>query len=257
MTCAPLLAVDRLRVAFGPTPVVDDVDFTLAAGQTLGIVGASGCGKTQTALAVLGLLPRGAQVQGSIRYDGRELLGLPEAQRNRVRGSGIAAVFQNPTASLTPHLRIGAQIAEGLRRHHGLGRAAARTECLRLLDAVRVADAPRRLRQYPHELSGGMCQRVAIAAALACRPRLLVADEPTTALDVNLLRELQGAFDLSLLLISHDLGVVAELCATLLIMHAGRVLESGATGAVLRAPRHPYTAQLLAARRLMELPRAP
>jgi ABC-type glutathione transport system ATPase component len=251
----PLLAVADLRVRFGTTPVVDGVGFRLAAGQTLGIVGASGSGKTQTALAVLGLLPPAAQALGSIRYDGVELLGMPERQRNRIRGAGIAAVFQNPMASLTPHLRIETQIAEGLRRHQGLSRADARAECLRLLDAVRVADAPRRLRQYPHELSGGMCQRVAIAAALACRPRLLVADEPTTALDVttqaqllDLLRELQRALGLSLLLISHDLGVIAELCAALLVMRAGRVLESGRTETVLHAPQHPYTARLLAAR---------
>jgi ABC-type microcin C transport system duplicated ATPase subunit YejF len=251
----PLLAVEDLRMVFGAVPVVDGVGFRLAAGQTLGIVGASGSGKTQTALAVLGLLPQAAQVHGSIRYDGVELLGMPERQRNRIRGAGIAAVFQNPLASLTPHLRVETQIAEGLRRHAGLSRAAARAECLRLLDAVRVADAPRRLRQYPHELSGGLCQRVAIAAALACRPRLLVADEPTTALDMttqaqllDLLRELQRALGLSLLLISHDLGVVAELCETLLVMRDGQVLESGRAATVLQAPRHAYTAKLLAAR---------
>ena len=252
----PLLAVADLRVLFADVRVVDGVGFRLAAGQTLGIVGASGSGKTQTALAVLGLLPPAAQAQGSIRYDGVELLGMPERQRNRIRGAGIAAVFQNPMASLTPHLRIETQIAEGLLQHHGLSRADARSECLRLLDAVRVADAPRRLRQYPHELSGGMCQRVAIAAALACRPRLLVADEPTTALDVttqaqllDLLRELQQALGLSLLLISHDFGVIAELCAALLVMRAGHVLEAGRTEAVLQAPQHPYTARLLAASR--------
>lgn len=255
----PLLAVAQLRVDFGANPVVDGVNFTLAPGQTLGVVGASGCGKTQTALAVLGLLPREAQVRGSVCYDGHELLGMAERQRNRYRGHGIAAVFQNPMASLTPHLRIETQIAEGLRQHHDLPQAAVRAECLRLLDAVRVADAPRRLRQYPHELSGGLCQRVAIAAALACRPRLLVADEPTTALDMttqaqllDLLRELQQALRLSLLLISHDLGVVAELCDAMLVMHAGRVVEYGPTAVVLHAPRHDRTARLLAARRWME-----
>ncbi len=254
-----LLQVDALCVRYGPQPVVDDVGFALAAGETLGIVGESGSGKSQTALAVLGLSGAAAQVEGSIRFEGRELLGLRERDRRRLRGSSaISAVFQNPGASLNPHLRLGEQLSEGLRYHLGGSRAAALAEARRLLDAVRVPDASRRLRQYPHELSGGQNQRVAIAMALACAPRLLVADEPTTALDattqaqlLDLLREQCRERQLALLLISHDLGVVAELCSHALVMRAGRIVDRGPTHRLLSAPGHPYTARLLAARRAL------
>ncbi|MES0872780.1 ABC transporter ATP-binding protein [Sinimarinibacterium thermocellulolyticum] len=253
-----LLAVEGLCVHLGARAVVDDVGFSLAPGEALGIVGESGSGKSQTALALLGLCDARARVHGSIRFDDRELLGLHERELRRIRGAQIAAVFQNPGASLNPHLRIGTQLAEGLRHHRGLSRSAAMAEVLRLLDAVRIADAPRRLRQYPHELSGGMCQRVALAMALACAPRLLIADEPTTALDattqarlLDLMRGQCRERGLALLLISHDLGVVAELCSRVLVMRAGRVVEHGAIDVVMSAPRHPYTAALLAARRAL------
>ncbi|MEW6166378.1 MAG: ABC transporter ATP-binding protein [Pseudomonadota bacterium] len=251
-----LLQVQDLVVRLGrdAPAVVDGVSFELAAGEALGLVGESGSGKSQTALAVLGLSPRGARVEGRIVFDGRPLLGLSERALARVRGRRIGAVFQNPLASLDPHLRIGTQLREVLAVHRVATGAAARAECLRLLDAVRIADAPRVLRQYPHELSGGQCQRAAIAIALACRPQLLLADEPTTALDVttqaqllDLLRQLRRELGLALLLISHDLGVVAELCERVLVMRAGAVVEQGSVAQLRAAPRAAYTAALLAA----------
>lgn len=260
----PLLAVEHLRVRLpqpvgAPATVVDDVGFALAHGESLGIVGESGSGKSQTALAILGLSAAGARIDGSIRFEGQEWLGMPEVQRNRLRGAAVAAVFQNPVQSLNPHLRIGAQMAEGLRVHRDLSRAAARSECLRWLDAVRVADPVNRLSQYPHELSGGMCQRICIAMALSCEPRLLIADEPTTALDVStqaqlldLLRALKSELRLALLLISHDLGVVAELCERTLVMRRGVGVELGATAQVLGQPQHPYTVTLVASRNALQ-----
>ncbi|MFA5941556.1 MAG: ABC transporter ATP-binding protein [Sinimarinibacterium sp.] len=251
---APLLQVRELSVAFGGVTAVAGVSFELAPATALGIVGESGSGKSQTARAILGLSPPDARVSGRIVFDGQDLGALTESARNRWRGQQVGTVFQNPYASLTPHLRIGRQIGEVLELHRGLSRADAAAESRRLLDAVRIADAPRRLRQYPHELSGGMCQRVAIAMALACRPRLLLADEPTTALDVttqaqllDLLRELRRERGLALLLISHDLGVVAELCDEVLVMRRGRTVEHGALGQVLNAPQQPYTRALLTA----------
>lgn len=261
-TKTPLLQVSRLTVSYPAgrhrIGVVDDLSFELAAGEALGVVGESGSGKSQTALAVLGLVPPSARVDGSIVFDGQELRGLQEAALNRLRGSAIGAVFQNPVASLNPHLRIGRQMSEVLEVHEGMSRSAAAAEAQRWLDAVQIADAARRLRQYPHELSGGMCQRIAIAMALCCRPRLLIADEPTTALDVttqalllDLLQQLRRELGLSLLLISHDLGVVSELCERALVMRSGRLVEQGVTAQILRAPAHGYTARLLAARPLL------
>jgi oligopeptide transport system ATP-binding protein len=241
---------------------VRGLDFALQAGQTLGIVGESGSGKSQTALALLGLQPRRARLAGSIRFEGQELLGAGEGALNRVRGRRIGLVFQDPMTSLNPYLGIGVQLAEVLERHQGLSRRAALAECARMLDAVRIADPQARLRQYPHELSGGMRQRVLIAGALLCRPALLVADEPTTALDVTvqaeilaLLRELQAQMGMALLLISHDLDVVAEVCERLLVMYAGRAVESGPAAPLLAAPRHPYTRGLLASRPRLDTPR--
>ena len=253
----PLLRVRDLRISFitrqGEARAVGGLDFELEAGQTLGIVGESGSGKSQTALALLGLQARQARVGGSVRFEGRELLGLGERELNQVRGKRIGLVFQDPMTSLNPYLSIGAQMAEVLVQHRGLSRAAALAECARMLDAVRIADAGARLRQYPHEFSGGMRQRVLIAGALLCRPALLVADEPTTALDMTvqaeilaLLRQLQEDLGLALLLISHDLDVVAEVCERVLVMYAGRAVESGPAMQLLAAPRHPYTAGLLA-----------
>ncbi|MBV8063018.1 MAG: ATP-binding cassette domain-containing protein [Nevskia sp.] len=263
---APLLAVDDLRVSFpqgrlGEAQAVGGIGFELQAGRTLGIVGESGSGKSQAALALLGLQAPQARVAGSIRFEGRELLGLAEREWNRIRGARIGLVFQDPMTSLNPHLRIGTQLAEVLVQHRGVSQRAALAECARMLDAVRIAGAAARLRQYPHEFSGGMRQRVLIAMALLCRPALLVADEPTTALDVTvqaeilaLLGELQAGFGLALLLISHDLDVVAQVCEEVLVMYAGRVVESGPALRLLAAPRHPYSAGLLAARPRLDTP---
>jgi oligopeptide transport system ATP-binding protein len=261
----PLLEVRELAVRFpgraGEIHAVGGISFTLEAGRTLGIVGESGSGKSQTALALLGLQAPNARLGGSIRFEGRELLGLAQRELNRIRGGRIGLVFQDPMTSLNPYLRIGTQLAEVLVQHRGVSQAAALAESARMLDAVRIADAPARLRQYPHEFSGGMRQRVLIALALLCKPALLVADEPTTALDVTvqagilaLLRELQAGLGLALLLISHDLDVVAQVCEEVLVMYAGRVVESGPAAALLAAPRHPYSAGLLAARPRLDTP---
>jgi len=261
----PLLEVRDLAVRIprraGEVRAVGGISFGLAAGQTLGIVGESGSGKSQTALALLGLQAPGARLSGSVRFEGRELLGLAERDWNRLRGDRIGMVFQDPMTSLNPHLRVGTQLAEVLVLHRGLSRGAALAECARMLDAVRIAGAAARLRQYPHELSGGMRQRAMIAMALLCRPALLIADEPTTALDVTvqaeilaLLGELREAFGLALLLISHDLDVVAQVCERVLVLYAGRVVESGPAAPLLAAPRHPYSAGLLAARPRLDTP---
>ena len=251
----PLLEVHDLRIAYGDVTVVDGVSLDLAAGEALAIVGESGSGKSQTALALLGLLEPRARVTGSVRFDGAELLGASAAQLNAVRGARIGMVFQDSMTSLNPHLKVGTQITEVLQQHRGLARAAALAEARRLLDAVQIADAPQRLFQYPHECSGGMRQRIAIAMALACRPQLLIADEPTTALDVtvqaqvlHLLAQLRRELQLALLLITHDFGVVEALCERVLVMQQGQVAEQGATAAVLARPGHAYTRALLGAR---------
>jgi len=264
---APLLAVRGLGVDYagaqGLRPALGLVDFELRAGGTLALVGESGSGKTQTALAVVGLLGPGARTRGSVRFQGRELLGAPEEQA-RLRGDRIGLVFQDPMSALNPSLRIGEQLAEVLEVHRGSSRAGAEAEAARMLEAVRIADARARLRSYPHELSGGMRQRVLIAAALMARPQLLIADEPTTALDVTvqaqilaLLAELQRAMDMALLLITHDLGVVEQACDHLLVLYAGRSVETGPCAQVLRAPMHPYTQGLLRARPRLHGPVGP
>jgi oligopeptide transport system ATP-binding protein len=271
-----LLRVTDLRIAFdtvrGPLTAVDGIGFTMAAGAALGIVGESGSGKSQTALALVGLLADNARVAGSVVFDGRELLGLPQSELNRLRGSRIGFVFQDPMTALNPYLTIGMQMAEVLCQHRGASRAAALAESARMLDAMRIPAARERLRAYPHEFSGGMRQRVLIAMALLARPRLLIADEPTTALDVSvqaqilrLIGELRRDLGTALLLITHDLGVVAEVCEELFVMYAGRMVERGPTAAVLERPAHPYTRGLLRARprldveggRLVPIPGAP
>jgi oligopeptide/dipeptide ABC transporter ATP-binding protein len=265
-----LLAVRDLSVGIdGPGGVlrpVEGVSFELHAGETLGLVGESGCGKTVTALALLGLLPRpgGFFAGGSIRLEGRELVGAGEAELARLRGRRVAAVFQDPSASLNPYLTLGEQLAEGPMHHLGLSRREALARAEALLARVGVADAGARLRVHPHALSGGQRQRAMIAMALACEPALLVADEPTTALDVTLqaqilelLRALRAERGLAVLLVSHDLGVVAELCDRLLVLYAGRVVESGPTPEILARPAHPYTAALLRALPRLEGPTAP
>jgi peptide/nickel transport system ATP-binding protein len=255
----PMIDVRDLRVVLssprGPVAALRGVSFALARGDKLGLIGESGCGKSLTALALMGLLPEGAQVEGSIRLDGRELIGLAEDEMARLRGDRIAMIFQEPMTALNPLHTIGAQVAEPLRLHRGLARNAARAEALRLLDRVQLPEAAKRLDAYPHQLSGGQRQRVMIAMALACGPELLIADEPTTALDVTLQHEVLMLIDelvrgsgMALLLISHDLGVMARHVQRVMVMYGGVMAESGPVGAVFARRAHPYTRGLHAAR---------
>ncbi|MBT9595015.1 MAG: ABC transporter ATP-binding protein [Vitreoscilla sp.] len=261
-----MLEVTDLRVqlptARGPAAALRGVSFQLARGDTLGLVGESGCGKSLTALALAGLLPEGASLTGSIRLDGQELATLDDAAWCRLRGRRIGMVFQEPMSALNPLHRIGHQIAEGLRLHQGLGAVAARAESLRLLERVKLPQAAHRLGAYPHQLSGGQRQRVVIAIALACGPDLLIADEPTTALDTTVQREVLDLLDelvaesgMALLLISHNLAVMARRVRRLMVMYAGQVIEQGPAEALFRAPSHPYTRGLFAARPRLGLPR--
>ena len=255
----PVLSVSDLRVSFRMRdewlPIVHGISFDVAGGRTLAVVGGSGSGKSVTALAIMRLLPAGqSRVTGDIRLNGQSLPDLPESRMCAVRGNEIAMIFQEPMTSLNPTLPIGLQITEVLRRHKGLTRQAARAEAVRLLERVRIPAAEARFQDYPHLMSGGMRQRVMIAMALACRPKLLIADEPTTALDVTvqaqileLLRELQSEDGLSILFITHDLGVVAEIADEMIVMQQGGAVEQGAAAAIYAAPRHPYTRALLSA----------
>ncbi len=254
-----LLEVDNLRVTLqthrGPAHAVRDVSFTLERGETLGLVGESGCGKTITAMALMGLLPEGAEVAGSIRFEGQELTAKNDSEMCEIRGNRIGMIFQEPMTALNPVHSIGRQVAEPLRLHRGLSAGAARKEAIALLDRVGIADAARRADAYPHQFSGGQRQRITIAMALACGPRLLIADEPTTALDVTIQRqilELIGGLvaerGMALMLISHDLGVIAQNVARMLVMYGGSVVESGPTDEVFAHRIHPYTLGLFAAR---------
>jgi peptide/nickel transport system ATP-binding protein len=254
-----LLAVEnlvvRLRGERGPVEAVRNIAFALERGETLGIVGESGCGKSLTALALLGLLPDGAEVDGHIRFDGVDLVGQSDAELCKVRGDRIAMVFQEPMTALNPLHPIGRQVAEPLRLHRGMSAATAHAEAVRLLDRVGLPDAARRAAAYPHQLSGGQRQRVTIAMALACGPDLLIADEPTTALDVtiqaqilDLIAELVEERGMALLLISPDLGVIAETVERMLVMYGGTVVESGPTREVFGRLAHPYSQALFAAR---------
>jgi peptide/nickel transport system ATP-binding protein len=263
---APLLAVSDLRVTLqtprGPADALRGISFTLERGRTLGLIGESGCGKSITALALMGLLPEGARVAGSIRLDGQELSGQSEDAWCALRGNRLAMIFQEPMTALNPLHTIGRQIGESLRIHRGLDAAAARAEALRLLERVQLPEPRRRLDAYPHQLSGGQRQRVVIAIALACGPDLLIADEPTTALDVTIQREVLALIGqlvaedgMALLLISHDLGVMAETVQQMLVMYGGTVVESGPTDAVFERLAHPYTRGLFAARPALGLPR--
>jgi len=251
-----VLSVDGLNVSFktpdGPVHAVNDLSFIVESGETLGIVGESGSGKSQTVLALLGLLAANGTASGRALFDGKDLLALPERQLRTVRGARIAMIFQDPMTSLNPYLTIGRQMSEVLRRHRGLDRRMALRQCEELLDAVQITEARRRLSMYPHELSGGMRQRVMIAAALLCKPALLIADEPTTALDVTvqaqileLMRELRVEFSTSIILITHDLGVVAGNCDRVLVMHDGIVEEAGATAEIFYRSVNDYTCALL------------
>ena len=251
-----VLQLSDLSVSFptvgGQLRAASGVTLSVARGECLGVVGESGAGKSVVFLALMGLLPASARIAGSARFGATELLGARARQLDELRGAAIGMIFQDPMTSLTPHVCVGAQIAEVLERHRGLGRAAARARALELLERVHIADAPRRLRQYPHELSGGMRQRVMIAIAIACEPQLLIADEPTTALDVTiqaqilaLLAELKRAQGMAMVLITHDLGAVAGLADRVAVMRSGELIESGSVAAVLRSPSAPYTRELL------------
>jgi peptide/nickel transport system ATP-binding protein len=254
----PLLRVRGLRSEFqtddGVVRAVDGVSFDVGRGQIVGVVGESGCGKSVTALSILGLLPRprGRIVAGSIQLDGRELAGLPERELIQIRGARIAMIFQDPMSSLNPYLSVGEQIAEAVELHLGMSRRLAWQRAVDLLERVNIPDPARRAERFPHELSGGMRQRAMIAMALSCEPALLIADEPTTALDVtvqaqilSLLLDLRDERGLSILLITHDLGVIASSCDHVLVMYAGRVVEEAPARALFRKPHHPYTRALL------------
>jgi peptide/nickel transport system ATP-binding protein len=255
----PLLAVEDLRTHFftrdGVVRAVDGVSLAIAGGETLAVVGESGCGKSVTALSILRLVPSppGRIVSGRIRFEGRDLLALGEAEMRAIRGNEISMIFQEPMTSLNPVLSVARQIGETLVLHQRLDARAAKARAIEMLRLVRIAEPERRARQYPHELSGGMRQRVMIAMALACHPKLLIADEPTTALDVtiqaqilDLMRDLKSAIGAAILLITHDLGVVAEMAQRVIVMYAGRKVEEAPVRDLFRHPRHPYTQGLLA-----------
>jgi oligopeptide/dipeptide ABC transporter ATP-binding protein len=258
MSATPLLRVEDLTVGFrteqGYVRVVEDVSFSLKAGKTLGLVGESGCGKSVTAQTIMRLLPSppSSIEAGRILFADEDLAILSQKRMQKIRGDRIGMVFQEPMTSLNPTLRIGEQIAEPLILHRGMRAREAEEQVIRVLGLVGMGDAERRLLQYPHELSGGLRQRVMIAMAIICNPMLLIADEPTTALDVTiqaqimeLLKSLQQEMGLAILLITHDLGMVAEMCETVAVMYAGRIVETGPTGQVFASPRHPYTYGLL------------
>ena len=261
-TASPTLAIDHLSVRFGGSWAVRDVSLRVEPGECMGVVGESGSGKTQLFMSAMGLLPSNVQVQGSVRFQGTEVLGVASAALNRVRGSKLTMIFQDPMTSLTPHLRIGVQLAEVLETHTGAARADAERAALVMLERVRIPDAKRRLRQYPHELSGGMRQRVMIAMSLLCKPSLVIADEPTTALDVtvqaqilDVLRAMRADFGMGIVLISHDMGVVAGLADRIAVMYAGRIVEQGPAAVMLQRPEHPYTAALLSCVPVLSGPR--
>jgi peptide/nickel transport system ATP-binding protein len=260
MTDDALLRVENLAVAYGAKHAVDEVSLELRSGRCLGVIGESGAGKTQAFLAMMGLLPAQARVSGRATLEGVDLLGSAAIA---LRGQRVAMIFQDPMTSLTPHLRIGDQIAEPLVTHRGMSWKDARSRAAILLEQVRVSDVPRRLRQYPHELSGGMRQRAMIATALACTPALLIADEPTTALDVSvqaqilaLLRQLMAERDMALAVITHDMGVIAALADDVVVMRAGRIAERGAVARIFTAPEHEYTRNLLEATPRVDVPGA-
>jgi peptide/nickel transport system ATP-binding protein len=260
MTGAPLIEIERLRVLFHGDDgrimhAVDAVDLTVAEGATLGLVGESGCGKSVTSLAIMGLLSKqSADVSGSIRFDGFDLLEASEQTLRDLRGDRLAMIFQEPMTSLNPSLTVGDQIIETILRHRGGTRRAARERTIELLRRVHIPSPERRIDEYPHKLSGGMRQRVMIAMALACDPKLLIADEPTTALDVtlqaqilDLMRELKAASGAAIILITHDLGVVAEVCDEVAVMYAGEIVEHAEVDELFASPQHPYTVGLLGA----------
>ncbi|MBU3030230.1 oligopeptide/dipeptide ABC transporter ATP-binding protein [Paracoccus marinaquae] len=253
-----LLEINDLSVRFqtndGEVRAVNDVNLTVDPGETLGVVGESGSGKSQLSFALMGLLARNGRASGSVRFDGQEILNAPPKLMNRIRAEKIAMIFQDPMTSLNPYMRVADQMAEVLTLHKGMTKREAVAEAVRMLDAVKIPDAQGRVRLYPHEFSGGMRQRVMIAMALLCKPRLLIADEPTTALDVTvqaqimqLLADLQREFGMAMILITHDMGVVAGSCERVVVMYGGRIRERAPVGPLFSAPAHPYTQGLLAA----------
>lgn len=253
-----LLDIKDLSVRFatndGEVQAVNDVNLSIEAGHTLGIVGESGSGKSQLSFAIMGLLAKNGRATGSVTFDGQEILNAPIKTLNKIRAEKIAMIFQDPMTSLNPYMRVADQMAEVLTLHKGLSKRDAVAQSVQMLDAVKIPDAKGRVRLYPHEFSGGMRQRVMIAMALLCKPRLLIADEPTTALDVTvqaqimtLLNDLQTEFGMAMMLITHDLGVVASSCERVAVMYGGRIRETGPVGPLFTDPAHPYTQGLLAA----------
>ncbi len=252
----PLLEVNNLRTVFhtndGEVYAVNDLSFSLEKGETLGIVGESGSGKSQLVLSIINLLASNGRTEGSIRFQGQELVGMKPGEINRIRGDRIGMIFQDPMTCLNPYLTIERQMTEVLMLHQGLDRKAARQRSVEMLEAVHIPDAANRLKRYPHEFSGGMRQRVMIAMALLCQPDLLIADEPTTALDVTvqaqiirLMNELQQEFGMSIIMITHDLGVIAGISDQVMVMYGGRICEYAPVFELFRQPRHPYTRGLL------------
>lgn len=253
-----LFEIDNLKVTFttadGDVNAVNGLSFNIDKGETLAIVGESGSGKSQTAFAAMGLLAKNGRATGTARFDGQDLLSMSQRQLNKIRSKDMAMIFQDPMTSLNPYLRVSEQMAEVLMLHNGVSKSDAVSQSVRMLDAVRIPDARARVSMYPHEFSGGMRQRIMIAMSLLCEPRLLIADEPTTALDVTvqaqimqLLNDIRQDFGTAVILITHDLGIVAGFCDRTLVMYGGQIMEEGPTDDVFADPAHPYTSGLLKA----------